>query len=201
MKITMAAFVFLVVAGGGCAGSATSTHYYMLAPADVAPAALPAATGQRDVRIGIRTVDLPRYVERPQIVTRAGANRLEVAEFQQWGEPLRHAMPMILAENLSRLVPTDQVAVFPWGRGFNPDAQIFVDVWQFEGTLGGQTALSARWRIVSRAGEETASGVSRLAESSGADYESLVASHSRLVAGLSRDIAEALRRGGVVSRR
>jgi uncharacterized lipoprotein YmbA len=200
MKIIIATLVFLVVAGGGCSSTVSPTRYYTLAPADVPPSAQPAASG-RDVRIGIRAVDLPRYVERPQIVTRAGINRLEVDEFQQWGEPLRHAMPMILAENLARLVPTEQVAVFPWGRGFVPDAQIFVDVWQLEGALGGQTTLAARWRIVSRAGEETATGVSRLTESSGSDYESLVAAHSRLVAALSRDIAEALRRGGVVSTR
>jgi uncharacterized protein len=191
------AIVLVVSAGCG----ADPTRYYVLAPADVAPTPRVTASAARELRIGIRSVELPRYIERPQIVTRVSPNRLEVAEFQYWGAPLRNAVPMILAENLARLVPTDQVVVFPWGRGFVPDAQVLVEVSQLEGTLGGQAVLAARWRIVDRAGEERGFGVSRLTEAVGEDYESLVAAHSRLVGALSRDIADALRRGITVTAR
>jgi uncharacterized lipoprotein YmbA len=191
------AIVLVVSAGCG----ADPTRYYVLTPADVAPVPRATASPTQELRIGIRSVELPRYVERPQIVTRVSPNRLEVAEFQYWGAPLRSAIPMILAENLARLVPTDQVAVFPWGRGFLPDAQVLVEVSQLEGTLGGEVVLAARWRIVDRAGEERAFGVSRLTEAAGEDYENLVAAHSRLVGALSRDIADGLRRGITVTAR
>jgi hypothetical protein len=188
------ALVLLTLAAAGCAKATDPTRYYVLSPARDPAAARPAAAGQRDLRVGIRSVDLPRHVERPQIVTRASANRLDVSEFQQWAAPLRHAVPMILAENLAQLVPTDQVAVFPWGRGFVPDVQIVVEVSQLEGALGGDAVLAARWRVVARGGDEMTTGTTRLREAAGADYESLVAAHSRLIAGLSRDIADALRR-------
>ena len=191
---TTRALALLALAVAGCASGGDPTRYYVLAPTKVPGVARLAAAGQPQLRVGIRSVDLPRYVERPGLVTRASANRLEVAEFQQWGAPLRQAVPVILAENLAQLIPTDQVAVFPWGRGFVPDVQVVVDVSQFEGTLGGDAVLAARWRISRRGGEDSTTGVSRLSEAAGADYESLVAAYSRLVGALSREIADSLGR-------
>jgi uncharacterized lipoprotein YmbA len=72
--------------------------------------------------------------------------------------------------------------------------QVIVEVSQLDGTLGGDAILNARWRLVARTGDESTTGVSRLTEPAGADYESLVAAHSRLITALSRDIADALRR-------
>jgi uncharacterized lipoprotein YmbA len=197
----VALLVLLLLAVSGCAGSADTTRFYVLAPADSAAGAAPRPASEREVRIGIRSVELPRYLERPQIVTRASATRLEVAEFHQWGAPLRQTVPGILAENLSRLVPTDQVLVFPWGRAFAPDAQVLVDISRLEGALGGESVLAARWRVLNRAGEEVAMGTARFSEPSGPDYESLVAAQSRLVAALSRDIAAAVRSGVQASHR
>jgi len=107
----------------------------------------------------------------------------------------------MLAENLARLVPTEQVAVFPWVRSFAPDAQVVVEISRLEGTLGGESVLAARWRVVGRSGEEIGQGASRFTEASGADYETLVAAHSRLIGALSRDIADAVRRGVQVTTR
>lgn len=193
MKVAVA-IALLTLAAAGCANGANPTRYYVLSPAKAPAVTRPVAAGQRDLRVGIRRVELPRHVERPQIVTRTSANRLEVSEFRQWGAPLRHAVPVMLAENIAPLVPTDQIAVFPWGRGFVPDVQIVVELSQFEGTLGGDAVLAARWRILGGSGDETTSGVSRIRDAAGTDYESLVAAYSRLIGALSRDIADALRR-------
>ena len=184
----------LLLAVVGCASRVDSTRFYVLGPVTGTPAAgRPAALG-RDLRVGIRSVELPRYLERAQIVTRASANRLELAEFHQWGAPLRLTLPGVLAENLARLIPSEQVLVFPWGRTFEPDAQVRVEVSRLEGALGGESVLVARWRIVGRNGNEVDSGNSRFSEATGPDYESLVATHSRLLGALSQDIAEGLRR-------
>ena len=123
-----------------------------------------------------------------------------LTEHEAWSA-LRQAVPVVLAENLSRLVPTDQVMVFPWGRAFAPDAQVIVDISRLEGKVGADSVLAARWRILGRSGEEVTMGVARLTEPSGSDYESLVAAQSRLVGALSRDIAAALRSGVQASTR
>jgi len=177
----------------GCAGATDPTRFYVLAPMGASSATSRPSASAGDLRVGVRAVELPRYLERSQIVTRASANRLELAEFHQWGAPLRIAVPAVLAENLARLLPSDQVQVFPWGRSFTPDAQVLVEITQLEGALNADTTLTARWRILGRAGAEVRAGTSRLSEPSGRDYESLVAAHSRLLGALSRDIAEALR--------
>jgi uncharacterized protein len=183
----------LVLSLAGCAGSSTPTRFYVLAAADGVPTAASPGVNGRELRVGIRRVELPRYLERPQIVTRASANRLELAEFHQWGAPLRLTVPALVAENLTRLLSSEQVQVFPWGRGFAPHAQVLVDVSRLEGALGGESVLAARWRILGPAGDEVGGGTSRFTEASGPDYESLVAAQSRLVGLLSRDIAEGLR--------
>ena len=181
----------LVVGFTGCAGSSDPTRFYVLGPVE-APSAGPRPSAG-DLRVGIRAVELPRYLERSQIVTRAGANRLELAEYHQWGAPLRLAVPTVLSENIARLLPSDQVQVFPWGRTFTPEAQVLVEISRLEGALNADSVLTARWRILGRGGSEVRAGTSQLREPSGRDYESLVAAQSRLLGALSRDIAEALR--------
>src|SRR5882724_6278263 len=143
--IRIMALALLMLGVVGCAGSVDPTRFYVLAPGGGAADAPRAAATQRELRVGIRSVELPRYLERPQIVTRASANRLELAEFHQWGAPLRQTVPAVLAENLSRLLPSEQVQVSPWGRAFAPDAQVLVEVSRLEGPLGGETVLAARW--------------------------------------------------------
>jgi uncharacterized lipoprotein YmbA len=61
--------------------------------------------------------------------------------------------------------------------------------------------LVARWRIVDQGGKEVTMGTSRLTESSGRDYDGLVAAHSRLIGTLSAEIADALRQGVRVTSR
>lgn len=195
------ALALVLVSMAGCAASADHTRFYVLAPSDPQGAAGVERPGPRDLRIGIRNVELPRYLERPGIVTRASANRLEVADLHQWGAPLRQAVPAILAENVSRLVPTDQVLVFPWGRAFAPDAQVSVEISQLEGTVGGESVLVARWRVLARSGQDVTIGSVRFTEPSGSDYESLVAAQSRLIGRLSGDIAAAVRTGVQASNR
>ena len=94
----------LLLGAAGCTGSVDPTRFYVLAPTDSAADAAARSASERDLRIGIRSVELPRYLERPQIVTRASATRLEVADFHQWGAPLRQAVPMILVADRDGVV-------------------------------------------------------------------------------------------------
>src|SRR5207249_2759875 len=145
----------LLIGLARCAGASDPTRFYVLGPVD-APAAASPSAAPRDLRVGVRAVELPRYLERSQIVTRASANRLEMAEFHQWGAPLRLAVPTVLGEDLARLLPSEQVQVFPWGRSFTPDAQVLVEISRLEGALNAESVLAARWRILDRSRAEMA---------------------------------------------
>ncbi|TNF57324.1 MAG: hypothetical protein EP309_00660, partial [Gammaproteobacteria bacterium] len=50
-----------------------------------------------DLSLGIGPVTVPDFLDRPQLVTRPGANRLEVDEFQRWGGSLRADIVNILS--------------------------------------------------------------------------------------------------------
>ncbi|UCC31474.1 MAG: membrane integrity-associated transporter subunit PqiC [Phycisphaerales bacterium] len=41
-------------------------------------------------------------------------HRLTLAEFDRWAEPLAFGFSRVLAENLSALLLTDRVLLFPW---------------------------------------------------------------------------------------
>ena len=143
------------------------------------------------VAIGVGPVELPQYVNRPQIVSGENGNELQRASFDQWAEPLDTNFTRVLAENLSQLLATERVAVFPWKGPVPLDYQVVVEVTQFLGTPGGAVSLVALWRVLGTDGKETLiSRQSHFTEATGSsDYEALAAAMSRTVGALSRDIA------------
>jgi uncharacterized protein len=173
----------------GCLGGTAPTRFYVLAAVDG-----PAVSGDRAPSVGVGPVSLAGYLDRPQIVTRPAADKIDLAEFDQWGEPLRDAIARVLAEDLSRQLPAAKISVFPW-RGLEAVRyQVVVDVTRFDGPAGGDTALDARWRILDAAsGKEAVAKTTRLAEPAGGPgYSMAVSAMSRALGILSRDIAQAL---------
>ena len=144
----------------------------------------------RSVAIGVGPVELPQYVNRPQIVTGYNAPELQSAASAQWAEPLQDGFTRVLAENLSLLLATDRVTIFPW-KSFVPEYQVVIEVTHFLGQTGGEVSLVALWSILRKNGKDTlVSKKSSFRESTGSsEYEALAAAMSRTVAALSRDIA------------
>jgi len=178
-----------VLAAGCLGGGSAPTRFYVLAPMDGATVA-----GDRPLAIGVGPVSLAGYLDRPQIVTRPAADKIDLGEFDQWGEPLRDGITRVLAEDLARQLPGAKISTFPW-RG--PEAvryQVLVDVTRFDGPAGGDTALEARWRVLDAlTGKELSAKASRLSESpGGAGYPLTVSAMSRALGALSRDIAQTL---------
>ena len=183
-----------LVAGVVVAGCATSppARFYVLTPVTTDGAEPSRATD--GITVGVRSVDLPDELDRPQIVTRTGPNMVHYAEFDRWSGPLRDSVMQIIAANLTTMLPGGRVAVYPWTPGTSVDRQIVVEITRLDGELGGRCTLQARWRVFGR--EESLSpvyGHSTLSEPSGSDYQALVAAQSRLLGGLSDEIARAIR--------
>jgi uncharacterized lipoprotein YmbA len=174
-----------------CATS-QDVRFYVLTPLPAAERA--AAPGGQGLVIGLRPVGLPEQLDRPQIVTRVGENRLHLAEFDRWAASLRDTVTRVLAEDLALLVPAERVVFFPWVREGPVDLEVTVSVLRFEGALGGACALAADWTVFRRGGREPLlARTSSHTEPAGDGYPALVAAQSRLVAALARDIAQALR--------
>ena len=176
---------------GGC-GRSPATRFYALTPVNATAPAAQSATLTPSV--GVRAVDMPAELDRPQIVTRSGSNSVELAEFDRWSAPLRDIIMRLIAENLATQLPADRVSVYPYMPGESIEQEVTVEIIRFEGRLGGPCVLEARWRVAgtgARTGRVTGRTVAT--ETAGADYASMVAAQSRLVGQLSADIAAAVR--------
>jgi uncharacterized lipoprotein YmbA len=139
-------------------------------------------------------VELPQYLDRPHIVASGSGNEYEISGFDRWTEPLRDNITNILGENLSRILQSERITVFPWIDSSAIDYQVVVQVINFEGALGGQVSLSAQWVIIGvKEEKELLTRKSSLSGSAGSDgYEALVAAQSRLLGDLSAEIAAGL---------
>jgi uncharacterized protein len=187
------ALLLVLVLAGGCMGQSAPARFYVLAGVPRSSGAAPSAEPGRGPDIGVGPVTLPRYLERTTIVTRRG-EEMEVAEFDRWGEPLSESVPRAIAANLATLLRTERVVVFPWPGSTNVEHQVVIDVIRFDGRLGGDVLLEARWRILGRERKELVLRYSTLTEATGASgYPALVAAMSRSVAVLSREIADAVK--------
>ncbi len=203
---TLGAVVLLSLALGGCSNTPPTRFYVLSAMADQAP-----AVPGKGTAIGIGPVTLPQYLNRPQIVTRIGGNQLAFAEFDQWGGDLNDNVTRALAANLSSLLKTDRVSLYPWKDEAPIDYQVTIDVVSFEQDVDGSSVLTAYWSIVDpRSGKaklmrrssyrdrsDTAppgTAVSTGTSQSGGalPYDAIVAAMSRNLEALSRDIAGAI---------
>lgn len=188
--------LFIAVLLAGCGGSPTPVEFYTLNSLSGMPQQANPADAAQNIAIGIGPVKIPKILDRPQIVTRTGPNKIKVDEFHRWAGPLGTGFARVLAENISLLLATDRVAVYPWEVDFKPHYRIALDIRYFEGQLGENVLLDVVWRI---AGQESqtiqATKASVINEPlAAADYGALVAAKSQAIAQLSREIAQEIRK-------
>jgi uncharacterized lipoprotein YmbA len=133
-------------------------------------------------------------LNRPQIVTKASAHEVELAEFHKWAEPLQENATNVLQENLSVLLSTDRIVQYPWKRSTLPDYKLSLEVIQFDGTKSQEAVLKVRWTLMGDKGKSVLQRkTSQFSEMlRGSEYEDLVEAMSRMLASLSQEIADAI---------
>jgi uncharacterized lipoprotein YmbA len=177
----------------GCFGSTPPTQFYLVPSLTSGDTAPPASAGQRDLTLGVGPVTVPPYLDRSQIVTRTSRAKLALADFDQWAGPLADTIARVLSEDLSLLIPTERVVLFPWPRTIEPDYQVTVEVLQFDRGPKGDVVLVARWSLLDSNGKERVMRTSRVSlAAGGADYEAAAMAMGRALEALSRDMVAAL---------
>jgi hypothetical protein len=186
--------IALLMALCGCLGRSQPPRFYLMTPISSIPAEGTAAGIKEGLRIGVGPIFIPEYVDRAQIVTRLSSHELALAEFNQWSEPLKESIPRILGENLSSLLSTDYIYMYPWLGSIPIDYQIWMDITRLDAELEGTAVLTARWRLLPGDSKEILlvkySTITQ--PTGGADYADLVAAESKALAQLSREIAAAI---------
>jgi uncharacterized protein len=180
----------LLAAAIGC-GSTKPARFYLLT-ATAEPAAGSEKVGPPTVVLG--PIEVPAYLDRMQIVRRSGPNQVRIAEFDRWAEPLKDGIARVLAEDLSRLLPGSRVV--PFGtKGPGSDCRATVEVSRLEGEAGG-VALAAAWTVFGGDGKAVRSKATAMSVplgEGGDEFDAMVAAESKALAGLAREIAEAIR--------
>ena len=126
----------------GCSRSPRVTFYTLNATA--APEAAAPATGSS---VAIGPVTLPELLDRPQLVVRIDANRVDILEIHRWAAPLKSEIPRIIAEDLAVLLKPARVSTYPQNAGMDADYRVQVDIQRFEMTDGKGVALDALWSV------------------------------------------------------
>jgi hypothetical protein len=185
-KLLILAVPFLVAA---CSASPPS-RFFILSPVQEN-----ATTRNIDESMILRLdpVHLPDYLNRPHIITRLGPNRLHLAEFDKWAEPLDANVTRVLASNLrSRLRaevvnslrhPADQA-----------DILVHVRVERFDFGPDGTSTLIAKWTASWNDSRRTRvlRDTTSVQNGQGQGYEAAVSAMSRNLADLAGDIARAV---------
>lgn len=186
---------------GGCLslGETPATRFYVLTPLTDSEVATQPTEGQLEARqpvpVGLVPVEVPRYLDRPQIVTRISANEVSLAEFDQWAEPLPDSVTQVLAESLTRLLSMHGIEVLPEPRANRSAYQVGVTLMRFERDADNGCVLQARWALVKARDQsvqvQNTFEVRIPIEAPG--YDAIVGTMSRALGALSRDIALHLR--------
>lgn len=177
----------LTALAAGCGSTPASRFYTLNSPA------VPAATPS-NVSVSVGPVSIPGSVDRPQIVVNTGANQLGLDEFNRWAAPLQTDISRAVAENLAALLGATRVTQFPQTLSADADFRVTIEVQRFESTLGESTMLDAVWSVRRSKDGKSETGRSRVRETVPQNgYDALVAAHSRAVARMSQDIADAVR--------
>jgi uncharacterized protein len=173
----------MTVALAGCLGSSRPARFYTLEPLQVRDG--PGSTAA-DLTLAVGPVELPDYVDRPQIVTRTGANELVIAEFDRWGGALENQIAGSLVATLRDRLAPRQIAVVQWRSAILPGSspyRVAVSVSRFDGIPGQSVVLQARWELIAQKdGKEESLGVkdaSVTEQIDGPDYGALVAAMQR----------------------
>ena len=191
------AFLLTVFFVAACS-STPPVAYYTLNTLPEMQQEIPAAVMDDTLAIGVGPVEFPKFLDRPQIVTRKSQNQIEVSEFHRWAGSFPGDFSRVLAKNISILLPSDRVAVYPWGDQFSPTYRIKLAVQQFDGQLGEGVVLEVTWIVTDKEGTKKLLVRKSLIEEPASDktYEALVEAKSNGLATLSRTIVEEIRKLG-----
>lgn len=192
-RLNAALVCLLVALLAGC-GTSPKARFYTLSSA-APPAAEASATGASAYSVNIGPVTVPDMVDRPQLVVRAGANRLLISEDNRWGEPLRNEIPKVIAQDLAGLLATYRVSAYPQRADEDADYRVIVDIQRFDSTLGGNATIEALWSVTKRSAPPPLKGHTLATQpaTGGDSYDALVAAQRRALSAVSRDIAAAIR--------
>jgi uncharacterized lipoprotein YmbA len=183
------AMMLLLAALAGC-GSSPKESFFTLS----GPQAPPPAASASSLSVYVGPVSVPEAVDRTAMVLRTGPNQVDIDDTNRWAEPLKSAIPRVLAEMLMRELGTPRVMASRAGAPSAVDFRVAVEIQRFDSSLAEGATLDALWTVTPAKGGALRTGRTFAQEPAASrDPAGVAAAHSRALERLARDIAAALR--------
>ena len=183
---TIAISCALAALAAGCASPAP--QFYALSAAPGPSASL------SDLSVAVDPVTVPATVDRPQMVVSTGPNQVRVDEFNLCVAPMQNSIARVVAENLVAMLGTPRVTQSPQTLSAGVDYRAVIEVQRFDSARGEAATLDAVWTVTRATDGKAQTGRTTLREPAASQgYDALAAAHSRALARLSRDMADAVR--------
>jgi uncharacterized protein len=154
----------------------------------------PAVVTSPTLHVLLGPVTIPPAVDRPQLVVRQSAVRLVALEQERWAEPLREAVPRVLADSMRSQLRNASVTNQTTA-AIHPDIRVTVEVTRFEAIAGQEVIIEAHWWLRS---QDTKSGpegtsVARVKVHGGPqDYDAVVAADAAALAQIGAEVSRAI---------
>ncbi len=187
----MLILVIATVVMTGCA-TTPETKFYTLISARDGLISADKKTAYFSSVIGLMPVEIPDYIDRPQLVKRRPDGQVLRADFDKWAGSIRTDIERVIAENISAVTGSSQVLRFPWRKSEAVEYRLSIRIERLDGTPGGNVNLSARWMLFGRDGktllhtQETGTAEPVY----GNTYKDLVHAQSRALLSLSMNISD-----------
>jgi uncharacterized protein len=127
----------------GC-GSSPPTRFYILN--EIAPTAQP-PTGSNPIAVRVEPVAVAPEVDRPELVTRSGPNRVHVTGLERWAAPLPAQIRRVISDDLSARLPPGLVANPDEPATSEPRRSLTIAIEEFYGDDSCAVSLRAGWSL------------------------------------------------------
>ena len=147
-------------------------------------------TNPSNLILGVGPIYFPGYLRRPEVVTLASPNQVNISPEDRWAEPLDKNFERVVTENLTQILNTRKIEKYPWPRSVHVDYQIVIDVQRFDTNTNKESQLTARWIIKDgETGQDLYASESHASSPLDASDGGASRALSADVASMSRDIA------------
>ena len=127
----------------GC-GASPPTRFYILN--DIAPTAQPADVSNR-IAVRVEPLAVAPELDRPELVTRSGANRVHIAGLERWAAPLPGQIRRVLSDDLAARLPPGLVADPDEPATSEPRRSLSIAIEEFYGDDSCAVSLRAGWSL------------------------------------------------------
>ncbi|MEH6588850.1 MAG: PqiC family protein [Halioglobus sp.] len=129
----------ILVLLAACGSTPQSNYYLLSAPGN-------AEQNSQTPSLGIGPIEIPEYLNRNGLVYHRDGNKLDIASYERWAEPLASGVERVIGLNLATLLGTQNIQSYPWHRNDAPEYGVQVTIIMLDTTATTAT-LVAEWVV------------------------------------------------------